>query len=83
VGLAVSHVNRGGRDWPVRLRVVTRGGLGAAVHRHSLVRLNAITAADFLIIKKRGGRGIYQLQSRRAIILGKFWVHTGTYLVDR
>jgi len=31
-----------GRDWPVGLRVATWGNLGAAVHRHSLVRLNAI-----------------------------------------
>jgi len=31
-----------GRDWPVRLRVATWDDLGAAVHRHSLVRLIVI-----------------------------------------
>ena len=31
-----------GRDWPVRLREATWGDPEAAVHRHSLDRLNAI-----------------------------------------
>jgi len=32
----------GGRDWPEWRREATRGNPGAAVHRHSLDRLNAI-----------------------------------------
>jgi len=38
----VNSVDSGeGRDWPVR-RGATRAHSGAAVHRHSLLRLNAI-----------------------------------------
>ena len=39
----VIKVDRGkGRDWPERRREATWGNLGAAVHCHSLDRLNAI-----------------------------------------
>ena len=48
----VDSVDSGeGRDWPGGKREATRACSGAAVHRHSLCRLNAII--DYLKNKKK------------------------------
>jgi len=46
-----TDIRYGFRDWPVWEREATWGNLAAAIHRHSLRRLNAIN--DYLKIKKK------------------------------